>query len=452
MRTDRSVDHHQFTSNGAVLRNARVTAGLSQAELGRRTSYSAATISRFETGRRALTDVHVLRTFSAALSLPPGAFGLTDTSAIRVHHGAVGIGFAGDTVRVGRVPTGEGGADSVERREVLAGLIGLTGAAVLGRPGSAAADARSADRLAILLLGPADDGTAVDLGELTRRMSRARLLFDDCRFRRLEQVLPSLLGVATATCSVTTARSHEVASRLLSDGYRLAAQLAVKRGEDGLALLAGDRARTAARASGDAASVAAATRSTAIALRRLGHRDSAVRLLTRTASDLHGAGATRSVADATAYCGLLSTAAYSLAQEGLHSSALEAIGEAHDIADRAGRTDQRALGLRASTTIYRVGIHVALGDSGTALGHASRLDLRQLPTPERRARLLGDTARAWAMHGRVDRAYACLSAAERDAPEDVRRRSVLTLVRELLAAPGPHPAGLRAMAGRVGAV
>ena len=62
------------TDNGSVVRQARLAAGLTQAQLGKRTSYSAATISRFETGRRLLTDIDVL--FAAALAIPPAAFGL----------------------------------------------------------------------------------------------------------------------------------------------------------------------------------------------------------------------------------------------------------------------------------------------------------------------------------------------------------------------------------------
>ncbi|WP_043721073.1 hypothetical protein [Kutzneria sp. 744] len=77
-----------------------------------------------------------------------------------------------------------------------------------------------------------------------------------------------------------------------------------------------------------------------------------------------------------------------------------------------------------------------LGDAGTALAHAQRLPLAAIPTTERRARLLVDTAQAWARFDKPDRAYQTLLAAERIAPGEVRTRNALRrLVGDLLASP-----------------
>ena len=62
---------------GTIVRSARLAAGLTLAELGERTGYSAAQISRLERGLAPLTEVSVLRLFATALAIPPQVFGLT---------------------------------------------------------------------------------------------------------------------------------------------------------------------------------------------------------------------------------------------------------------------------------------------------------------------------------------------------------------------------------------
>lgn len=61
---------------GEIIRLARRAAGLRQADLGARMGYSAATISRFETGRRPLANVDTLLRFCRVLAIPPVFFGL----------------------------------------------------------------------------------------------------------------------------------------------------------------------------------------------------------------------------------------------------------------------------------------------------------------------------------------------------------------------------------------
>jgi transcriptional regulator with XRE-family HTH domain len=61
---------------GAIVRSARSAQGLTLAELGERTGYSAAQVSRFERGIAPLTDIAVLRRFADALAIAPENFGL----------------------------------------------------------------------------------------------------------------------------------------------------------------------------------------------------------------------------------------------------------------------------------------------------------------------------------------------------------------------------------------
>jgi transcriptional regulator with XRE-family HTH domain len=72
---------------GVVLRLVRQRKGLTQDQAGRLAGYSAATISRFETGARRLADVATLRHFAAVLEVSPEVFGL---AAAGEGHGTAG--------------------------------------------------------------------------------------------------------------------------------------------------------------------------------------------------------------------------------------------------------------------------------------------------------------------------------------------------------------------------
>lgn len=61
---------------GTAIRLARLEAGWTQTELGRRCGYSASQVSRWETGTVPLRDIKVLRAVAAELGLPPEVFGL----------------------------------------------------------------------------------------------------------------------------------------------------------------------------------------------------------------------------------------------------------------------------------------------------------------------------------------------------------------------------------------
>jgi hypothetical protein len=153
------------------------------------------------------------------------------------------------------------------------------------------------------------------------------------------------------------------------------------------------------------------------------------------------------------YGSLLCTASYTAAQNGNRSSALELITEAETAATRLG--DARVPRSSFSATnvaIYQIGVRTALGDAGTALDYARKIEVNTVPTPERQARFCLDTARAWHRFGSHGNCFHALQAAERCAPEELRRSSVRSLVVTLLDAPGPTPSGLREFAARCGAV
>jgi len=81
--------------------------------------------------------------------------------------------------------------------------------------------------------------------------------------------------------------------------------------------------------------------------------------------------------------------------------------------------------------MHQVNVAVTLGDAGTAIDLARKIDLRAVTVTERKASLLIDVARAF-QWGKYEQAHAALRAAEDTAPQEVAARpSVGTLARDL---------------------
>jgi hypothetical protein len=94
---------------------------------------------------------------------------------------------------------------------------------------------------------------------------------------------------------------------------------------------------------------------------------------------------------------------------------------------------------------------VELGDAGRALRVAATVDGADL-SPERRARMLMDVARAHAQRRQVGEAVAALLQAEEITPEQVRVHGLVRqVVADLLAMQNPPGPALAALSARVGA-
>jgi tetratricopeptide (TPR) repeat protein len=341
----------------------------------------------------------------------------------------------------------------VRRRDLLTGLAAAAAVSTWPWPAAGASNVGAVVALDDLLTAASVDTQPAPTAELTRALTAAQAAFTKCRYNDLAVRLPQLIAVATASQNAATGTQRDNAAAVLAAAYQLASELCIKLNDDALGWVLADRAMTVARASGRAGSIANSTRTVAIAMRRAGHQDAAIELLTSAAHDLD---LRQRPPDGVlaAYGSLLCTAAYSSAQRGNHAQAIELIDEA---ADAAGRltTPHLSAGIAFSPTnvsIYKIAIFTTLGDSATALRHASSVQPGVLPTPERHARFCIDTARAWERHGRPDRAHQALRAAERHASQELRRPSVRDLISGLLYGPTPAPPGLRELAVRVGAV
>ncbi|MGH3978672.1 MAG: helix-turn-helix domain-containing protein [Pseudonocardiaceae bacterium] len=417
---------------GTLIRMGRTARNLTLVQAGALCGYSASTLSRIETGRQPLTDVTLLRHFAEAFGIPPQFFGLAPAPDESSPTGAATAPPRASVATVRGSAARKDGDDPVRRRRVLTGLVGVTGATLLGTTDQAAVQPVSAQAL-------------------RSSLAAARSLFQHCHYSDLATALPDLITAAQASRDVATGHQHEALSALLADAYSLASNLCTRLYDDALAWVTADRARSAAQASGNVASLAEAARVASIAMRRHGHHDTAISLLTSTALSL-GADTGSPHPDLLGtYGSLLCTASYTAAQHGHRSHALELIGEADDAARRVGRpTTIHAVFSTTNVAIYQIGVRNALGDAGAALDYARRIEIRCLPSPERQARFCLDTARAWHRFGDSRKCYQALQAAEHLAPEELRRPSVRSLVAILLHAPGPAPSGLRGFAARIG--
>jgi transcriptional regulator with XRE-family HTH domain len=411
---------------GAIVRSARLAAGLSLVGLGRRCGYSASQLSRYERGITPLTDITLLRRFSRALAIPPQVFGLR-----------------------------EDGEDPVRRRELLAGTAGLVGAAALGFPLGARSrtltdPGASLERM--LYLSTADV-EPVPLAKLRTAVTGIRAAFQNARYDRMAASLPPLIATATATRDHTDGPERGTASTLLAHVYITAASLMVKLNDDLLAWTTADRALRAAQAGDDPLTLAEARRAVATVLRRTGRPAQARDLLLSAAGAIEP-GHHPTPDQLSVYGTLLEVAAYTAAVDGNHGAAAEYLGEATVAAGRLGSdANHRFTAFGPSgVLLYQVSVAQVLGDSGAAIEYARNLRPALIPTAERQGRYWIDVARAYHQWGKPEPCYRALLSAERAAPAEVSYRPpVHRLTKDLLRADRRQSLpGLRAFAHRIG--
>jgi transcriptional regulator with XRE-family HTH domain len=147
-------------SPGDVLRTERLRRRLTLAEAGKLLGYSGSGLSRVENGRA--VDVGTLRRLADCYGIPPQRLGL---------------------VTVGPTDALDGG-DDVLRRELLAGVLGVAGATLVGLPRA------DADPVA---------PEAVTIDGLRRLVDRAQADYLACRYTQLAKGLPKVIRYAQAT-------------------------------------------------------------------------------------------------------------------------------------------------------------------------------------------------------------------------------------------------------------
>lgn len=409
---------------GALLRLARTEAGLTLAQAGQLTGYSAATLSRLERGIQPLTDVRVLRRLAAVFAIPPDVFGLTDTPSMSSTR------TAPTATRL--VDTGSGQGGPVRRRQFLNVASAVAAAPLLDATNPAV---HNPGRLLVTSLEnvvhqrPQTRAT-MPPDRVRRGMIAVKAYFQASRYRQLAERLPTLLATATADGSTDPA--------VVAELYNTATHVLIKLEVGGYGWLTAERALTAARTSGDPAVIANVTRNAATLYRRAGRYDLAENLALDAAEQLPISRSDATAEHLSLYGMLLCNAAHSAAKAGDRSRANELLGYADRSAANLGGDRNAYWTAFGPTNVisHRISSAFALGDAGAAIAHAARVPPGAIRIPERLSRYWVDVARAYHAWGKPARCYQALLTAERYAREEVRSRPVVrALAADLLSAP-----------------
>jgi transcriptional regulator with XRE-family HTH domain len=445
---------------GAEVRRARRAGGLTLAQLGARTGYSAAQVSRFERGLAPLNDIAVLWLFADALAIPPEVFGLTPRPPGHRQPPRRIAPSSGPALSL--APTvaceaeRESGEDAVRRRQLLANLT-VTAAAAASTPllgsGTAQVPERSSgllltERVRDTMLGLSPVAATIPAGQLRSGLASAMTDFHACRYARLARALPSL--IASGHAAAAQAPDDPAVNAALAQIYTLVTRMLIKLDDPQLGWMAADRARVIAGAAADPLITAEAARNLAVLARKAGWHDQATSIALSAADDPGLRGADR---HRLAERGLLiQSAAYTAARHGDRSRARELTDEAAAIAARLrGATLLRDHGggfSPATVELHRISAEHYVGEPGAALAAARRISPASLPSIERRARYYTDVARASGQAGRRDDCLNALLAAEREAPEEIHARpAIRDLITGLLLS-GRTTRELRGLAAR----
>lgn len=323
-------------------------------------------------------------------------------------------------------------ADPMRRRTLLA-------AAGLGIPLHLLE--RVDDALAVL---PAPDRPE-GLADIKARLQGARRQYDASALAELVAGLPGMLSAAR-----DAAERYDTPAgwALLAACYDMATNTLNKVGQKTSARITADRSMLYAERSGDAVAMAASARALGMMLRTEGRHEVAAAVMSRGVDYLEATGL-RMPAQASMYIRLLCARAYTYSWGGDRERALEGIADAEHAVTRLAALRPQTAVVAPFVTLYRVDIHYALGDAGTALHVGRDLRTEMYPTPERRGRLHTDMARAWWMWGKPEQtAHALLSAYEQ-APSEVRDRPTIRKIADDLTALHPRASGVRELAAAI---
>ncbi|WP_440099727.1 helix-turn-helix domain-containing protein [Streptosporangium sp. H16] len=403
---------------GGVIRFARQLRSWKQADLGKASGYSASTISRLETGRRAGIDLQVLRRVAHAAGVPS-----------HILSALINPVTVAETM-------GQPAKEDLMRRRTLLSAAGLAVPAHLL--------SRLDDALAV---PPASSGPPLP-ERIASRLAWARSRFDSGDLARLVADLPDLLALA-----------HEAADNRRADAcaqaaacYDLATETLDKIGRYEASRITADRASVFAGLSGSPISMAASARSLGIVLRHEGRQKIADQLTLRATHRLEATGL-GTPAHTAAYAQMLCTCAYNAAQAGDRDRALEMIKQAAHVTTRLPKraiADQPFSINPAHVSLYEIGVHWSLGDAGAAL-HAGRdVHPSHLSTPERRGRLYTDLARAWWQWGKPEQTTVALLNAFRQSADEVRARPSIRAMAVTLIDQHPRVAGVQTLAVAIG--
>jgi transcriptional regulator with XRE-family HTH domain len=389
---------------GRKIAECRRQRGLSQPQLARLIDRSVAWVSQVERGVRRVDRMSVLETIAAALDTP-----LAELAAEAPVVAAVAAASP----------------DASDLRLVLSGAHALQ---------------------AMLHASPAPD-----LAGLPSQVDHAWALTHAGRYGELTELLHVLLPDLESAARTVPEPDRSAAFALLAGAYQACSAALVKLGQPEAAWVAVDRAMHAAEQAGDPYLVAAAAFRLVFVFLNARHDDQAEETA-RTATEALSRVADPGNPAALSLWGALTLQRALIAARGGHAeAAYRLIAEAGQAAGRLGpgRNDYNTEFGPVNVEVHEVHVAVELGDAGRAIRAAERISTETL-SPERRARMLIDVARAHAQRRQVADAVDTLLRAEGLTPEQVRSHPVVRqTVADLLLMQDPPGPGLRALSTRI---
>ncbi len=262
---------------------------------------------------------------------------------------------------------------------------------------------------------------------LAGRVAYAERLIADGRFHAVALLLPELVNAAR---TFSASGGEPAGWGYLARTYIAASSLARNVGEPELAWLTADRAVTAARRSDDPVLVASCVRMLGGALLHTGCFDEAGAVCSDGADALAPTDGSR-LEVWSLWGSLKLSEAISAVRLEDPANARRTLLDARTAADRVGpgRNDYWEAFGPANVSAHEIAVALEAHDPLEALRVGDRLEVDDLPHPERRARVLIDIARAHRLRENDGATVAALLEAERHAPEVVRHQA---LARELV--------------------
>jgi hypothetical protein len=300
-------------------------------------------------------------------------------------------------------------------------------------------------------------GGGPDVRVLDRRVQEAWKLRQGSHYLELGKTLPGLLADAQLASRELGGDDQATAFGLLAHSYNTASSVLRRLGDNGLAMIAADRAVQAARTVGEPLLLAASAYRLANVFLPAGRTVEAKEVALSAASSLEPS-LDFSTAHLATWGSLLLTAAVAAAHQSDAREAWELVGEAKAAARRleTDHADLHTIFGPASVAIQGVQVAAELGDGREVLRRAKFVEPTRLPPylVERRSHFLIDVGRGHAHRADDSAALATLLEAERLAPEEVRYNPiaselVMVLLKRERRAATP---GLRDLSARIGIV
>jgi transcriptional regulator with XRE-family HTH domain len=432
----------------------RQYAGASQTRIGIACGLTQGKVSAIMSGSHRVTTLEVFERIADGLGMPPQArlaLGLAPSAADVTPATAI-------PSRDGRSPQplwappsalivdspGPSEAEDPVRRRTFTRLAGTSLVGALLADGAAGAGSlHGAEALATALVTsgsvPASAQPA-DLPTLTKVVASAKRAYQACRYTDVMSQMPRLLSVLQAASNNLDGDARLRAYALSADAYHVAASVLLKLDDHGLAWLAADRSMRAATRSQEPLTVGTSARIITHALMADGHFAAATAVAGTHAQRLSAEVRSPTPGSLSVYGSLLLRGALAAARAEDRDGSMTLLNEAGQAGSRLGSDHNHrwtAFG-PVNVLLHRINVAVRLGDAGSAITYARRVDLDQLTVTERKASFFMDTAQAFSQWGKHEKALNALRAAEELAPQEVRSRpAVHRLVGDLLATAPP---------------